>query len=130
MDHPYLTEGEKQKFLDIMLDWACFYETVAWGEAHKSAIREKIGIMQHDFQELVDLHRSESVFECIKKAWTFGGRALTSKEICAILGNKFSETNIRKQIQKLSRHGYIKSKSVKILGKVVDFYYISKQLND
>jgi len=122
-EHPYLNQEEKEKFTEIMLDWACFYETVSWGDVHISAVREKLGIFQKDFEELIELHRNMDILDCVKKAWIYGKRPLTVKEICAILGNKFSETNIRKQVIRLSKHGYLKKKEVKIFGKIIDFYY-------
>ncbi len=124
IDHPYLTEEEKQKFSEILVEWACFYEGVDWGEFHVSSIKEQLGVSENELDELMRIHKSQDIYESIKKAWLYGKRPLTVKEICSIFRFKFSETNIRKQVNKLSKHGYIKEIKVKVKGTPIAFYYV------
>lgn len=129
--HPFMDQNEKDKFLDFMLDWAAFYQSVEWGHIHISAIVEKTGLSKKQFDDLLFLHKNQSIYDAIRKSWIYGKRAMTIREICSILGTKFSETNIRKQVNKLSRNGYLKCLKVKVFDKTVEFYYISKnQVND
>lgn len=128
--HPLLTDDEKDKFLDFMIEWALFYGKVDWGDIHISAIIEKSGMPKKEFDELVLLYRGQNVLEAIKNTWKYSNRPLTSREICSMLSNKFSETNIKKQIGKLCRNGYLKVYKARIMGKDILFYYLPIEKKD
>lgn len=127
VDNPHFDDVDKEKFIDFLIDWAKFYETVSYGGVHISAIVEKIGIPLREFEDRLEIDKSMNVYDCIKKVWIYSKRPLTIREICGLLGTKFSETNIRKQVAKLSRNGYLKQIKVKIVGKEIEFYYIPKE---
>ncbi len=121
-NNPFFEEEEKEKFLNFLVKWGIFYETVPFGDAHISALVEKAGILKKDFEELIKLEKDQNVYEAVQKAWKYAKRPLTKKEICSVLHNEFSETNIQKQIAKLSKNNMIKSEIVKVQGKEIEFY--------
>lgn len=127
IDNDNFNDQEREKLIDFFLDWAVFYETVSYGGVHISAIAEKIGYPLKDFEERLALHKNQNVYESIKKAWLYGKRPLTLREICSMFNKNFSETNIRKQVSKLCKNGYLKAQTVKIMGKDIDFYYIPRE---